>query len=445
MSITYESWGRIPRVRHSKIVPVAWQDSLPSLSDFDEPVLAYGLGRSYGDSCLNHDGVLLDMRPLNRYLAFDPESGILKCEAGVTLAEIVEHFAPKGWFLPVTPGTKFVTIGGAIANDVHGKNHHVAGTFGKHVQRFELLRSDGERLICSPEENSELFSATIGGLGLTGLILWAEIRLKPIPSQFIEMESIRFESLEEFFRLSKESDSGYEYIVSWIDCTRQGEKLGRGIFMRGNDADPQTVRLPRLPKKRQLVFPIEAPNFLLNSLSVKAFNTLYFNKQVSEKVNKVVHYNPFFYPLDAIHHWNRMYGKRGFFQYQCVVPYKDGDGAIREILDRIGRSGNASFLAVLKTFGEVESPGMLSFPRPGVTLALDLPNQGEKSLRLFEELDRIVKTSGGALYPCKDARMSREMFDISYPNWEEFEKYIDPKFSSSFWRRIKTGQREGEL
>ncbi|OPX33088.1 FAD-binding oxidoreductase [candidate division KSB1 bacterium 4484_188] len=436
MSTAYESWGRYPRVKPEQVVKLYWRDEIPDLTIFSSPVLAYGLGRSYGDCCLNENGVLLDTAGLNRYISFEPGKGLLRCEAGVSFADIVEKFVPRGWFLPVIPGTKFVTVGGAIANDVHGKNHHRAGTFGRFVPRFELLRSTGERVICSLRKNTGLYKATIGGMGLTGLITWAEILLKPIPSAFIDVEYIKFSTLEEFFALSESSEKDFEYSVSWVDCTTHGENLGRGIFMRGNHADPEKHQLPAEPKSRRLTFPVNAPNFLLNNFTVKVFNSVFYRKQKNKISRKIVHYNPYFYPLDAILKWNRMYGKRGFFQYQCVVPFADGDAAIREILERIGRSGNASFLAVLKTFGNISSPGMLSFPRPGVTLALDMPNQGEKSLKLFKKLDEIVMQAGGALYPCKDARMPGEVFKNSYPAWKDFVQYIDPKFSSSQWRRL---------
>lgn len=433
---TCESWGRYPRAKPEKILPLYWRDEAPDLSLLEKPLLGYGLGRSYGDSCLNENGVLLDTSRLSRFMLFDEKDGILRCEAGTSLVDILSLIVPKGWFLPVTPGTKFVTIAGAIANDVHGKNHHRSGAFGCFVRQFEILRSDGRRLICSTAENRELFNATIGGMGLTGLILWAEIKLMPISNPFIEMETIRFENIEEFSQLSESSDKEYEYVVSWVDCTARGRSLGRGIFIRGNHAPAGPQPPAARPKQRQISFPMDAPEFLLNKMTISLFNTLYYRKQRKKHLRRRVHYEPFFYPLDAIRQWNRMYGKRGFFQYQCVLPFREGYRATREILERISRSGNASFLSVLKTFGDIPSPGMMSFPRPGITLALDFPNQGEKTLRFFRELDEVVLQSGGALYPAKDARMSKKMFESSYPGWREFARYIDPKFSSSFWRRV---------
>lgn len=373
------------------------------------------------------------MTGFDHFLSFDPARGVLRAEAGTSLAAILDTFVPKGWFLPVSPGTKFVTLGGAVANDIHGKNHHVAGTFGRHVRRFELLRSTGERLVCSPMENAELFGATIAGLGLTGLITWLEVQLIPIRSPYLDTRTTKFRNLDEFFDISQESDSLFEYSVSWVDCTSEGSNLGRGLFMAGNFSEKTK------PGKRanlSLPFPCEAPGWLLNSLFMKSFNTLYYNKQLSRVVDGLTHYEPFFYPLDAILNWNRMYGSRGFFQYQLVVPFEQDRSIIKEIFARIARSKRASFLAVLKTFGDITSPGLLSFPRKGVTLALDFPNDGAPTRALMDELDSIVFAAGGALYAAKDARMSPRSFAASYPRLQEFTKYIDPRFSSSLWRRV---------
>jgi FAD/FMN-containing dehydrogenase len=435
----YQSWGRFPAARHTRVIQVQWREGQIDLGAPGEHVLPYGYGRSYGDSCLNNGGALLDCSPLRRFIAFDAENGLLRCEAGVSLAEVLALIVPHGWFLPVTPGTKFVSIGGAIANDVHGKNHHVAGTFGCHVTRFELLRSDGERLECSPAQNCELFQATIGGLGLTGLITWAEFRLRAIPGPYIAKETVRFGSLDEFFEVSAESDESHEFTMSWVDCLARGNALGRGLFMRGNFAWPR--RLPRKPAEPQqrLQMPFDLPGFALNTLTVRAFNTAMYHKQLARTVRQTVPFDPFFYPLDAIQDWYRLYGRRGFLQYQFVVPYQSDKRAIRSILETISASGEGSFLAVLKTFGEVQSPGMLSFPRPGVTLALDFAQRGKRTFRLLDRLDEIVLASGGAVYPAKDARMSAASFQAYFPAWREFSRYVDPKFSSSFWRRVTKG------
>ena len=435
-----QSWGRYPKVKHTGVLPVYWQSDLPDLKDVSTSVLPHAYGRSYGDSCLNEHGIALDTRHLNRFISFDAETGLLCCEAGVSLAEILAVMVPRGWFLPVTPGTKFVSVGGAIANDIHGKNHHSSGTFGCHVTRLKLLRSDGCCLVCSPTENPELFAATIGGLGLTGLILWAEFQMKRIANPYIDTDHIRFNSLEEFFELSAESDKDFEYTVSWVDLLIGGEALCRGIFMRGNHNQlPELAKKP-LKKRLPLAVPFDLPQFVLNTLTVKGFNELYYHVQIPKHVHKIISYDPFFYPLDSIYKWNRLYGRRGFLQYQFVVPFEGGREAMREILGRIRRSGAGSFLTVLKEFGTVPSPGMLSFPRPGLTLALDFAYAGVKTLRLLEELDAIVRQYDGAVYPAKDARMSAESFQQFYPRWEEFAQYIDPHFSSSFWRRVSVKQ-----
>ncbi len=343
-----QSWGRYPQVATSRVIPIFWRDELPNLAELELSVLPYGYGRSYGDSCLNENGILLDMSHLTRFLSFDIESGLLCCEAGVTLADILELIVPHGWFLSVTPGTKFVSVGGAIANDVHGKNHHRAGTFGCHVTRFELLRSDGQRLLCSPKENADLFRATIGGLGLTGVILWAEIRLLPIRSPLIDMERIRFSSLREFIDIAVASEQDFEYTVAWVDCLASGEQLGRGFFTRGNHAENEKDN--NVKKKKSLHIPLDFPSWALNRWTIKMFNTTNYHLQQKKIVQKTVPYDPFFYPLDAILQWNRMYGKRGFFQYQCIIPYHEDYEVMKQLLERISHSGQGSFLSVLKKF-----------------------------------------------------------------------------------------------
>lgn len=431
----YGSWGRTPKAKHAVAIPEWRSDRLPPPRTTANPtLLPYGLGRSYGDSCLNDRGTLIDTRRLARFIAFDRATGMLTCEPGVTLAEILHLVVPQGWFLPVTPGTKFVTIGGAIANDVHGKNHHAAGTFGRFVRRFELLRSDGSRLQCAPSENPGFFGATIGGLGLTGLITWAELQLVPIHNPFMEAESVKFGSLDEFFEVNAASERDFTHTVAWVDCLKKGKALGRGLYNRGNHAGPRIGDLPRLPKTRSLSVPVDAPGFALNGLTVRAFNFAYYARQRAKVVGGLVPYHPFFYPLDAIEKWNRIYGRRGFFQYQFVVPEKSD--ALRGIFDAIARSGEGSFLAVLKRFGTLKSPGLMSFPRPGFTLALDFSNRGERTMKLFERLDAMVLEAGGAVYPAKDARMSGKSFRAFFPQWEAFSRYIDPRFSSSFWRRV---------
>ncbi len=426
------SWGRVLRIEQKVLTFASRFDSLPDSSSGS--LLPYGNGRSYGDSCLNAGGIALKTAALDRFIAFDPATGILRCESGVLLAEILRLVVPQGWFLSVTPGTRFVTVGGAIANDVHGKNHHITGTFGCHVHQFELLRSDGQHLICSRTENFDYFTATIGGLGLTGLITRAEIQLRRISNPWIDLETIRYESVDEFLALCEESDRDYEYTVSWVDCASKGNSLGRGLFMRGNHAPAGVERGQYFSKSR--TFPFVPPVSMVNALSLKAFNTAYYHKQFRKKTRQLQHYEPFFYPLDGLLEWNRMYGPGGFYQYQCVIPVEYGKEAISELLKEIAQSGMGSFLAVLKVCGSIASPGMLSFPMAGVSLALDFPNQGDKTHQMFSRLDSIVSSAGGRLYPAKDGRMPGNLFRSGYPRHQAFKQYIDPRFSSSFWRRV---------
>jgi len=400
-------------------------------------MLPYGNGRSYGDVCFNQGGALLHTRGLDRFIGFDPDTGVLECESGVLLSEIIDIALPRGWFPHVTPGTSLVTVGGAIANDVHGKNHHRAGCFSHHVLDFGLHRSDGRRLNCSRLENRELFQATVGGLGLTGLITHARLQLRRVSGPWIHGDSQRFNNLNEFFTLSKESDRDYEYTVAWIDCGARTGALGRGVFTRGNHASREGVEPKKTPSLR---IPVTPPLSLINGLSVNLFNMIYYRRGSSSKADALWHFREFLYPLDGILEWNRIYGPQGFFQYQCVIPEAAALSALQEILKRISGSGFGSFLTVLKNFGSTPSLGMLSFARPGATLAIDFPNRGEPTLRLLESLDEITRSAGGAVYPAKDARMSAESFQRYFPAWQEFTRFIDPKFSSSFWRRV-TGSR----
>lgn len=426
-----QSWNRYPRLEHDRLLDIdARTEVIPALPT---TCLAFGNGRSYGDVCLNAGGALLRTRRLNRFMAFDRATGRLSCESGVLLKDILDLVVPQGWFLPVTPGTRFVTVGGAIANDVHGKNHHLQGSFGHHVRQLELLRSDGVRIACSAHESPDWFRATIGGLGLTGLIVWAELQLMPISNPFMVTESIRFRNLEGFWALNAEAESRWPYTVAWIDCAATGKRQGRGIFMLGRHAPPQ-ADLPawRTSNRR---FPVDPPLSLVNGLSLRAFNWAYYHRPLP-KGHLLNHYAPYFYPLDGIQEWNRMYGRKGFFQYQCVLPPAASSEGMRDLLHIIAQRKEGSFLAVLKTFGNASAPGMLSFPRPGTTLALDFPNRGERTFKLFIELDAVVRANGGALYPAKDARMPGELFRSGFPEWEDFSSFIDPNFSSSLWRRV---------
>jgi FAD/FMN-containing dehydrogenase len=389
------------------------------------------MGRSYGDICLNPEGTLWDTTFLDRFVHFDEQSGVLECEAGVLLKDIQELVVPRGWMLPVTPGTQFVTVGGAVANDVHGKNHHRLGTFGDHVLNLSLVRSDGEKIDCGPGSNADWFTATVGGMGLTGFVASVQLKLRPVMSSWLDVESIPFTSLSDFFALADASEKDWEYTVSWIDCCSR--KALRGIFSRGNHASggPSSAR-----PSREFSIPFTPPVSLVNPLSLQALNKAYFylNKLRAEK--KIVHFRPFFYPLDRVLSWNRVYGPRGFYQYQCVIPPEAREKTVGELLEEARRSKSGSFLAVLKTFGNRLAPGMLSFPRPGVTLALDFPNRGHHTLTMMERMDAIVHAAGGRLYAAKDARMPKDLFAAGYPKLENFLPFRDPGISSALSRRL---------
>jgi FAD/FMN-containing dehydrogenase len=431
---TFTSWGNVIRESHESAPLLSRHADFPA-APTQSSVLPYGNGRSYGDSCLNIGAALIPTRSLDRFIALEADSGLVTCEAGMLLDEMFRIILPAGWFVPVTPGTRFVTLGGAIANDVHGKNHHAVGTIGRHIVRLELLRSDGRRLICSPTENPQLFSATIGGLGLTGIITWAQLQLRPVAGPLMSVETIRFANLEEFLRLQAESDATFEYTVAWVDCLGTGSQLGRGWFERANHSGTR-AELPLQPP-RGLNVPFAPPFSMVNAASLRLFNTLYYHRPRTRHGDRW--FESYFYPLDGIGHWNRLYGPRGLYQYQCVIPDSAGHQGIAALLKTISRSGQGSFLAVLKAFGALESPGMLSFPRHGLTLALDFPNRGQSLERLFTELDAIVRDSGGRLYPAKDGRMPPQLFREGFPRWREFTEYIDPRCSSSFWRRVMDG------
>ncbi len=422
------SWGQLSHAEHR----VMLLDGLAPGQDFlasAKPGIAYGMGRSYGDVCLNPGGTVWQTGRMDRFMHFDPASGRVRCQAGVLLREIQQTMLPHGWMLAVSPGTQIVTVGGAIANDVHGKNHHRYGSFGHHVREFTLLRSSGEQLACQPGD--PLFAATIGGLGLTGLILDATLQLKPVYGPWLETETLAYDSLDAFFQLSADSETDWEHTVSWIDCLA-GE--GRGIFMRGNPAPAGVVGT--MPARRSRRMPLTPPVSLVNGLSLRPFNWLYYHLKRARAGHQVEHYLPFNYPLDNLLEWNRMYGPRGFYQYQSVVPPQHGLAATRAMLEAIAASGQGSFLAVLKTFGGMQSVGMLSFARPGVTLALDFPAGGERLQKLFARLDAIVREAGGAIYCGKDARMPQDLFVSGYPRLAEFLKFRDPGISSALSRRL---------
>jgi FAD/FMN-containing dehydrogenase len=430
------SWGRYPKViQRGAFYPRTVKEVRKYLGTTDGLLLPRGMGRSYGDICLNEGGYLLSSKFLNKMIDFNPERGLLKCEGGTTIDEIIRFALPRGWFPPVTPGTKYVTVGGAIANDVHGKNHHMAGTFCNHVESMAIQRSDGSIITCSRTKNREWFRATTGGIGLTGVIIWAEIRLKKVHGPYISFETVKFDNLDEFYQISDDS-IGHEYTVSWLDCL---DNNFRGIFIRGKHSDRKESDPSKLlhsgPNWKTV--PCDAPQFLLSYPTIKFFNNLYFIKQFHRVKKSTSHYDPFFYPLDGIGNWNRLYGHRGFLQWQCVVPSSNRQ-SITSILKKIKKSYIGSFLVVIKEFGSLTSDGILSFAMPGITLALDFPNVGSKLFSLLNHLDAIVMEAEGRIYPAKDARMSKKTFLAGFPKFNEMIKYIDPKLSSSFFRRVGT-------
>ncbi|RUZ73592.1 FAD-binding oxidoreductase [Mesorhizobium sp. M7A.F.Ca.US.006.01.1.1] len=396
-------------------------------------LLAYGNGRSYGDSCQNEAGAVVDMRSLNRIHAFNAETGVLEADAGVLLSDIIAQAAPYGFFPAVVPGTQFVTLGGAIANDVHGKNHHRRGTFGCHVESFTLLRSDGKTRRCSATDNTRLFAATIGGMGLTGLIVSASIRLMRVHSLDIVEKATPFRDLCEFFDLAEAADQANEYAVAWIDQLAGGRNSGRGLLLSGNHAEHGSHAASRVGGNFSV--PVQPPFNVLNRPFLTAFNAAYRWRKSRATVPHQAGYQGFFFPLDGVRDWNRLYGPKGLFQHQSVVPEETAREAVPALLAAARQAGQGSFLTVLKRFGSIRSPALLSFPRPGYTLTLDFPNRGAATLTLLRELDRITVEAGGAVNPYKDARMGAEIFASSFPEWQRLEALRDHAFMSDFWAR----------
>ncbi|MCJ8347887.1 FAD-binding oxidoreductase [bacterium] len=431
-----KSWGNFPEIS-AKQYFIEREEDFRLIED-QEKLIARGLGRSYGDSSLYSS--TLEMSHLNYFVSFS-EDGILECTGGISLEEIIQTFAARGWFLPVTPGTKYVTIGGAIASDVHGKNHHEDGVFSNHVLSLRLFI--GRSIVeCSRTENSDLFLATCGGMGLTGVIVSAKIQLHEIESTYILQDQKRASNFEELMSYF-ESSEDKKYTVAWIDCLATGSELGRGVMISGRHAkksellgsmyyDKALVLHESLPVK----IPCNFPSFALCSESVYLFNQLYYGKPSSELRDSLTTFDPFFYPLDFVSDWNRIYGARGFVQYQFVVPIKTSRDTLRIILERVSEKGIASFLAVLKLFGE-ESDGYLSFPMRGYTLALDFPIV-EGLFDFLEELDKIVLDSGGRLYLTKDARMSSDTFHASYSKIERFQEVLNKYECNQYFRSMQS-------
>jgi len=423
------SWGNYPKVKSN--IKVIDKDIKQYLKQVDE-FISYGNGRSYGDSALSSN--ILYCKPHNYFLDFDEKNGVLHLQSGVMLSEIIETFVPQGWFLKVTSGTKLITIGGAIASDIHGKNHHKEGCFSQCVEEFTLALPDGE--IKTVKNGDELFYATCGGMGLTGIIVDAKIKLKKINSKYINQITIKTKNLKETFE-AFEKYKDMPYSVAWIDCLATNNNIGKCLLMVGDFANDGKIDYK--PKKR-LNIPFDFPTFALNNLSVKAFNYLYYNKAKDTESKQKVDIDSFFYPLDSIRNWNRIYGKNGFTQYQFILPFENSYEGLQEILTTISNSGKGSFLAVLKLYGEAND-NYLSFPLHGYSLALDFKIE-DGLFELLNELDKIVLKYNGRIYLTKDVRVSKETFEKGYPKIEKFrelrKKYnMDKKINSLQSKRVK--------
>lgn len=423
-------WGNFPQINAQIGFPQT-KDQLIQQVLQSNTMLARGLGRSYGDSSLCTHAI--DMRYFDHFISFDEHKGLLKCSAGVVLAQIIQLFVPKGWFLPVTPGTAHITIGGAIASDVHGKNHHIAGTFTNFVEEIELLLGNGKIIACSATQNADLFYATCGGMGLTGIIISTTIRLKPITSSQIKTTSYKLATLDALLCAFEDKITS-EYSVAWIDCQVRNKNLGRGLLITGEHRHNENLSQRSASK---FTIPFTMPINLINTRIINLFNNLRYH-QASSIAERTLDLNTFFYPLDAITNWNYLYGPSGLVQYQCVLPLLSSQQGLHDILTRVSASGQGC-LGVLKKLGK-ENPNYLSFPLEGYTLAVDF-KVNPAVLKLLEQLDEIVLTHGGRLYLSKDARMSELVFKQSYPRWQEFEKirakyHAIGKFASLLSQRI---------
>ncbi|HYG00984.1 MAG TPA: FAD-binding oxidoreductase [Chryseosolibacter sp.] len=432
------NWNHYPVVEADEISFDYDRELTNKLNGFQ--TIAHGNGRCYGDASLS-TSVINTLR-YDKILSFDEQQGIITCQSGILLSDLLQVIVPRGWFLPVTPGTKFITVGGAVASDVHGKNHHVDGSFSRHVVSMSVLTGLDEKVICSPTQNADLFWATCGGMGLTGVVLEVSFRLKKIETAFISQKQIKADNLDEAMVLFAEH-SDHTYSVAWIDCLKTGNHFGRCILILGEHSTQGEVKSKRdclMPKEKSLFsMPCHLPSFVLNGWSVKAFNALYYAKNYQKVMNSCVHYDGFFYPLDSILNWNRIYGRKGFVQYQFVLPLQNSKEGLKNILTRINKMGMGSFLAVLKLFGEQDD--LISFPMKGYTLALDFPMR-PGLLDFLDELDEVVADYGGRIYLSKDARMKKEIFWDTYPKAGVFkdilEKY-DPshRYVSGLSKRLK--------
>jgi FAD/FMN-containing dehydrogenase len=439
MKTSIANWGNYPVLQANEKKFSSVRELTLHVRGNDQ-LIARGNGRSYGDASLAE--VVCTTLKFNKFLSFDKTLGILECEAGLMLDKILEVIIPAGWFLPVTPGTKFITVGGAVASDVHGKNHHVDGCFCKYVSEMDVLTASGEVFTTSREINPDLFKATVGGMGLTGVITRVQFHLKPITTAYIKQKKIKASGIEEIISLFEQYNQ-YTYSVAWIDCLKGGKGFGRSILMLGEHAQPGDLndiqrKAPlKVPSPRKLNLPFFLPSFLLNNLTVSLFNFFFYHKMTKKVVDNVIPYEPFFYPLDAVTNWNRGYGKNGFVQYQFVIPLERKDGLIA-LLEKISKDGHASFLAVLKVFGEDNS--FISFPMKGFTLAMDFPVH-DKLFSFLDELDEMVIAMGGRIYLSKDARMKPSSFIRGYANADEFleivKKYNPGKFNSLLSQRLE--------
>ncbi len=426
------SWGMYPKIKNN-VFKFDREETLKHIIAEHEELIPYGNGRSYGDSALSSN--IINVKPHNYFIDFDEENGLLHVQAGVLLSEILEVFVPRGWFLKVTPGTKLITVGGAIASDVHGKNHHVEGCFSTCVKEFSIMVADGEVIACSKEATPELFRATCSGDGLTGVILDTKIYLKKINSKYIDQTTIKTKNLKETFE-AFEKYKELPYSVAWIDCLAKGDEIGKCLLMVGNFSDDGKLNYK---SKKQLSIPFNFPSFALNNWSVRAFNWLYYGKAKEGVSKQKVDIDTFFYPLDAIGHWNRIYGKNGFTQYQFILPKEHSYEGMEKILKTISDSGKGSFLAVIKLYGKAND-NYLSFPIEGYSLALDF--KIEKGLfELLDRLDEIVVEYGGRIYLTKDVRVSKETFEKGYAQIETFRQFraeneMDIKFQSHQSKRV---------